>query len=756
VSELEPSPHPESDRLVRRGDAFLGHGDWRNAISAYRDAIAIVFESPQAWWHWGLALLVAGRHQQAVWKFHEAIERAPRYLPGYLLAGGGLLEAAQHSEALDIYERAAEFAGDHFEVVYGTGRAHQALGDDDAALASYRRASAIDDQASMPHAMVGQLLANRQQWQEAIAELDAAIALEPSTSDNLQPPGTRTLAAFSLLALRRNREAWIRVEEASAQLDDLSATMPPEYLVRPRGFADFVAGMVATELKWYETALERFEAAQRLRDNYLQAGLHAVLVLWRVGRFAAAWRLAEELYESVKAEIVAGEALSSERAEELARICSVLDRSEEAIALLQRVDEPARPPSALAALARAHLERQEEIDEVNVEFVAQAEEAYRRAIHALEADEKDAPRLLATGSLYLAFGDDDRAKPPLLEALTLDPDEAVTYANLGQLHARQGDPGGALNHFRSAVRRDPDFLPYKVGEAEALLALGMLDAAEGEYRWMLDRAPSYVDAHVGLGQVLVSRGDAGDAAKYRAAIDEFTTALNLADTMQGSGRERRASSSLGRSRRAAVLYARGRARILLAETRSGLLDRRRLQSAESDFARAEQLGSHEARLARQRVRERREQLRLGAVGDAAPGILLTLLIVPFAMVQLGFFASIPRALGATEYTALTLGLFVLILGALSIRNLLKIKVAGVELEKAAVEKQTVEPLDIGPRVMPSAARLGFAAYAPNKYKPSPQRRSRTALAAEFTPSSDAFQGGEKLDATPSTDVTSNP
>ena len=70
-------------------------------------------------------------------------------------------------------------------------------------------------------------------------------------------------------------------------------------------------------------------------------------------------------------------------------------------------------------------------------------------------------------------------------------------------------------------------------------------------------------------------------------------------------------------------------------------------------------------------------MRLGVFGESAPAIILVILLTPFLLVQTAFFTGWPRAIAAAEYSALTLGLFVLILAAVS-SNLLKLKVAGVE------------------------------------------------------------------------------
>ena len=64
-------------------------------------------------------------------------------------------------------------------------------------------------------------------------------------------------------------------------------------------------------------------------------------------------------------------------------------------------------------------------------------------------------------------------------ALARDPDDAMAHANKGWALLHQGQPKPALEHFREALRLDPNFDYARAGMVEALKAKNFL------YRWML-------------------------------------------------------------------------------------------------------------------------------------------------------------------------------------------------------------------------------------------------------------------------------
>jgi tetratricopeptide (TPR) repeat protein len=60
---------------------------------------------------------------------------------------------------------------------------------------------------------------------------------------------------------------------------------------------------------------------------------------------------------------------------------------------------------------------------------------------------------------------------------------------LGLCYERLGNPDQQLAAFRRAVERDPMWLPGRLGQASALLAVGKFDEALGDYRALVGRAP---------------------------------------------------------------------------------------------------------------------------------------------------------------------------------------------------------------------------------------------------------------------------
>ena len=77
------------------------------------------------------------------------------------------------------------------------------------------------------------------------------------------------------------------------------------------------------------------------------------------------------------------------------------------------------------------------------------------------------------------LGDRSAAAETMGEALARRPDDAFTHANQGWALLHAGQPRQALDHFREALRLDPDFEWAREGIVEALKARNFV------YRWLL-------------------------------------------------------------------------------------------------------------------------------------------------------------------------------------------------------------------------------------------------------------------------------
>jgi tetratricopeptide (TPR) repeat protein len=106
-------------------------------------------------------------------------------------------------------------------------------------------------------------------------------------------------------------------------------------------------------------------------------------------------------------------------------------------------------------------------------------ECLAAAENGLEADADD---VLCTNMRALALvhlGRDEEAGATIDAALRKEPDNAVTHANQGWALLHAGEPRKAMEHFREALRLNPELEWARIGIIEAMKARNMI------YRWML-------------------------------------------------------------------------------------------------------------------------------------------------------------------------------------------------------------------------------------------------------------------------------
>ncbi|MBI4518622.1 MAG: tetratricopeptide repeat protein [Deltaproteobacteria bacterium] len=111
-----------------------------------------------------------------------------------------------------------------------------------------------------------------------------------------------------------------------------------------------------------------------------------------------------------------------------------------------------------------------------------------------------------------------RARPLVLQALTLDPDSAPAHQAMGGLLYEEGNWDGALAEFREALRLQPRSAAAHGGLGNALQSKGALTDAIREYRRALALNPDSVLAHNNLGSALLAKGDAEGAARQMREV----------------------------------------------------------------------------------------------------------------------------------------------------------------------------------------------------------------------------------------------
>jgi hypothetical protein len=195
----------------------------------------------------------------------------------------------------------------------------------------------------------------------------------------------------------------------------------------------------------------------------------------------------------------------------------------------------------------------------------------------------------------------------------------------------------------------------------------------------------HVESHIGLGEVYTAMGDAGDGDRYDEAISCFDRGIMQGKSPYGSKRLKKKDLS-------SALYSRGYTKVKLYEASKRPNDEKLLHNALSDFRESYKNDSnnHRAERAIDKLEKRlyhfSRRSRLERIG---PWLLTILSLIVFSLSQANFFLGIPgKQIDTGYYVLLTFGSLMFILAGLTLAQLLKLKVAGIELEKSAVDQIT--------------------------------------------------------------------
>ena len=154
-------------------------------------------------------------------------------------------------------------------------------------------------------------------------------------------------------------------------------------------------------------------------------------------------------------------------------------------------------------------------------FVPDVRAKLRPALRAAEASPQDAQ---ASGELAMVLHAHDQlalAETCYRRANLLDPGSLQWQYYLGTVLLSQRKSAAAADLFRRALEIDPNFVPLQLSFAESLSLAGESVESESEYRSIIARESQLPQAHLGLGNVLVSRG------AIAAAIPHFERACEL-------------------------------------------------------------------------------------------------------------------------------------------------------------------------------------------------------------------------------------
>jgi len=661
------------------GLALAALKDFAEAIENYEQASTLWAAAKSvsrkfALRNWADALLALGRTAEAVAKLHEAVDADPDDANTYNALGLVLAEQRNFEEAIVNYRKASElwpdtprdrkFAFRNWAAALGE------LGRVTDAMAKLRQAIAADPGDAASYNSLGFELVKEQAFAEAVEAYDKAAELWPASSVDRKLAAINWADAHFRYAISLSEKG--RSLDAIAQYDRaiaLDAESPYPY----HNKADQLFQLGRYQEGWdaWEDAFDRFNAAFK----------------------AALQRQPAELTP-----------LETERAAYfgymLTRVFADYAAADRAFTFVLK-NVPGLP---LALCGRALLYRRwVDSEDATQAIRVLAAQVMRDACAAMRpsTDPGNPPLyndLLVLTDLYIANRDFSAAGQCLSQAESATTDSVLRRSDIavrrGVICLGKEEYAGAVRFLREGLLDRGDDLDLQSKLGHTLLGARQYDNARRVFRRVLAVAPGHIESLIGCAGACIALGDDGDTDQYERAEQHLNDVLRY-------GRDTRSGSQFLRSNRIAeILYLRGYARVKRWEAGAGRVRYGLLQDALSDFERSrkenprhEQAAAAIDKVGNSRFRHIEESLanRVGPLLFLGAGLAL------FAWAQLDYFfddalrsavhgLSNTAHLTETGYISLTFGGLVFGMAGLSLPTLLKLKVAGIELQKAAPEQ----------------------------------------------------------------------
>ncbi|MFE7630124.1 tetratricopeptide repeat protein [Kocuria sp. NPDC057446] len=707
------------------GDRLRELGRVEEALAQYEAAVQLQPDSPAIQRHLADLQMFMGRTAEALRIFRSLIGKDSNCTADY---GRALEIVGRHAEALSAYKAAVTQETNPYQqarMVQRLSEYHLRVGDSHAAVDEYVSALDGDSNDDLRLGLIA-LYQRLGRYSDALEEAgklrDIGVASEQKGWIFLY--GTRSLGSAidcyrvavrsSTADLRLERE--VRLGEALAQAGRWSEAK--EIFHRAIGTsqesrARFAWGNALSDEGRYVEALAQYRACPRRENDqiYVHCRHNAAWVLekqFKYGEARGEWAQVLQLHEVVGRQHDLGvfdymyDLSASETYAYMGVIASDLQKFDLGATYIQRSLE--YDPNNLVALCASAVVFKEMRDRDHMERPDgywRSHGAMRRAQEVLRERVSHAPGSaiaikdqIAVAETLLTLGDNDAAEQWLNRVAPYAKNDITFEQNMGVLRASQQRFDEAASRFRRAIALEPENLRARSNLAECLLHLGDRAEAESCYKKNMALSTRNVETLIGLGETYAAMGDAGEdpEVNYTRAIDFFGRGMDASETRQGS-------KILGRSEKSALLYSRGYAYAKLFDGMDATPDNAYMHLALKDFKKSCDIDRErdKARLAAERIEERLKRMEADRIArKGGPLLIGVLAFAIFVLAQLCFFWGDPfPELQPAYHGTLTFGSLVFLIASLYLPSLLRLKLAGVELEKRPVEQiGTSMPLGI--------------------------------------------------------------
>ncbi len=566
---------PSADEFVQRAETYRQEGNVSASIIELKNALQKESRHARARFLLGRSYLATRDFAGAEKEFLRARDYGfdAEQLADSLAAVW--LNQRQFKKVLEqLQVRESASAASNAAVALARARAHRSLGQLEEAEQDFRSVLTHDPDSVAAVVGLGRIAMQRGGDLEVESAVARAIELAPNDLDVLALEGDYNFLRGdyapaeghyqAILKVRPDNIA-VRLALARAQIflgkPDQAVAHLDAVMRRARGHPDanYLRASLALQAKDFAAAKLHSEQVLFAYPHHVPSLLIAGAANYVLGQLEQADQylarvLAEEPSHNLARRLHASTRARLERdASGRAALTPLLDDSLDARQLVAIADPAARERSDLEA-GRMYLH--ELSDEypgavlTDPEPRTEGSDGARARLRAdLEQTPNDVEVLLRLATLEARFGNPEESTSLLEQAMTAAPYEIAAHALLGQLYLRIGQPAKALDHTETTLRRHPEhqvllgvvglarlrlgraaeaklafrsLVDLRPGSAAAhyLLALTYRDLSDTDrYKDRLEKAlardPDHLGARIGMGRILVQKGDL-DAAKVLA------------------------------------------------------------------------------------------------------------------------------------------------------------------------------------------------------------------------------------------------
>jgi tetratricopeptide (TPR) repeat protein len=315
--------------------AFAMTSCWRDNIALFEQALRATSSNDFVHYNLGIALKRAGRNEEALMHFQEAVKLRDSYVAARIYIGLIHYEKNEYEAAIKEYEQALQFAAghpNHGDIENDLGVAYFSLGKMEEAASHYMKAVEIHPDDADAHYNLGLTLQRLYRFDEALRHVRDAVRINPhheparNLAESLEREAATRRPAVAVPKLANADEYF---KQGNALADEKkyaeAAAYYEEALKRNPGFGDArinLGNALAAQGRLRE-AVEQFRESVRRQPNssdaYLNLG-HALTELGELAPAGEAYQKAAALNSgSIEAWVGLGFSLARQNKPEAAR-----------------------------------------------------------------------------------------------------------------------------------------------------------------------------------------------------------------------------------------------------------------------------------------------------------------------------------------------------------------------------------------------------------------------------------------------------